>query len=52
MQPNPQKSTSLALHISKEANEFLENFAKELQIPDSRYEEAQNRYQSVGKWLC
>lgn len=38
--------------VSKEAKDFLENLAKELQIPESRYQEAQNRYRSVGDWLC
>lgn len=38
--------------ISKAASDFLEKLSIELQIPESRYIEAENRYHSVGKWLC
>ena len=30
---------------------FLEALAESLQIPDSRYEEAEDRYKAVGDWL-
>ncbi len=30
---------------------FLEELAASLQVPDSRYEEAEKRYKSVGDWL-
>lgn len=33
------------------AEEFIEKLADSLQIADSRYEEAERSYQSVGKWL-
>lgn len=50
---SPSKSLpSRAFGISKSADSFLEALAKELQIPDSRYEEAERRYKSVGQWLC
>lgn len=32
-------------------DEFLEDLAEELQIPESRYEEADSRYKAVGEWL-
>ncbi len=38
--------------ISNAANAFLDALAKELEIPDSAYDEAESRYKSVGQWLC
>lgn len=32
--------------------QFLERLARELDVPASRYQEASNRYDSVGRWLC
>lgn len=32
-------------------DEYLEALAEELQIPESRYEEAEKRYKAVGEWL-
>lgn len=37
--------------LSRTAEEFIENLAQSLEIPDSRYEEAEKRYKSVGNWL-
>lgn len=31
--------------------DYLDRLAAELEVPPSRYEEAKNRYQSVGAWL-
>ena len=38
--------------MTPEGMEFLERLVKELDVPVSRYEEAERRYQSVGDWLC
>lgn len=32
--------------------QFLERLARELDVPVSRYQEASQRYESVGRWLC
>ena len=32
-------------------NDFLKNITAELDVPASKYEEAKNRYESVGEWL-
>lgn len=37
--------------LSRTAEEFIKNLAESLEIPDSRYEEAEKRYKSVGNWL-
>lgn len=37
---------------SASATSFLDALAKELEIPDSAYDEAESRYKSVGEWLC
>lgn len=37
--------------LSKAVEEFLEDLAAALQIPDSLYEEAEQRYRSVSTWL-
>lgn len=34
------------------ASNYLESLADELEVPPSRYEEATQRYKSVGEWLC
>src|SRR5688500_8112937 len=52
MQSLSQNYPNPVFGISKSANSFLEALAKELEIPDSRYEEAERRYKSVGQWLC
>uniref|UniRef100_UPI0010472AD6 nucleotide-binding domain-containing protein n=1 Tax=unclassified Variovorax TaxID=663243 RepID=UPI0010472AD6 len=36
---------------SQAAERYLENLAAELDVPPSRYEEATDRYKSVGAWL-
>ncbi len=36
---------------TKTAEEFLEDIAEAIQIPESRYEEAANRYKSLSEWL-
>lgn len=33
------------------ASDFLEELARQLDVPPSRYEEAKRRYESVGAWL-
>ena len=33
------------------ASDFLEQLARQLDVPPSRYEEAKRRYESVGAWL-
>ena len=37
--------------ITKEAEAFLEDMAAELEVPPSRYEQARDRYRSLGEWL-
>ncbi|MGJ4923683.1 nucleotidyltransferase domain-containing protein [Bradyrhizobium sp. HKCCYLRH2015] len=37
--------------ITKEAEEFLEALAEELEIPPYRYEQAETSYKSLGEWL-
>lgn len=37
--------------ITKQAEQFLETLAKELEIPPSRYEQAEKSYKSLGEWL-
>lgn len=37
--------------VTKLAEDYIEALAKELDINDNRYEQAQNRYHSLGKWL-
>lgn len=37
--------------ISKTAEEFLEDLAAELEVPQERYEAAETSYKSVGEWL-
>lgn len=39
------------LALTKESEEFLEDLAEELSVPPSRYEDAENRYLSLGTWL-
>lgn len=34
------------------ATQYLERLARALDVPVSRYEEAERRYDSVGRWLC
>jgi pimeloyl-ACP methyl ester carboxylesterase len=37
--------------LTKEAEDFLEDMAAELEVPPSRYEQARDRYRSLGEWL-
>lgn len=37
--------------VQKQYNELLENISKELDIPPSKYQQAVERYKSVGNWL-
>lgn len=37
--------------LTKEAEEYLQDLADELEVPDSRYEQAEARYKSLGDWL-
>lgn len=39
-------------NLTQEGAEYLERLVKELDVPPSRYEEAERRYESVGEWLC
>lgn len=39
------------LLVSAEFDNFLNDLAESLEIPPSRYEEAEKRYKSVGEWL-
>lgn len=41
----------MPLILKSKQNQFLENIANELDIPPSKYEQAKERYLSVGKWL-
>lgn len=36
---------------SKNVRKFFDNLAGELDIPESRYEQAEKRYQALGRWL-
>lgn len=48
----PQQGQSTPVPpLSQAAEEFIKNLAGSLEIPDSRYEEAEKRYKSVGNWL-
>ena len=40
-----------SITLTKEAEEFLEDLAAGLEIPQSRYEQARDRYRSLGEWL-
>lgn len=37
--------------VTPEADEFLEDLGKELEIPERRYEQATTSYESLGEWL-
>lgn len=41
----------MVFRVTAAAANFLEHLAAELDVPRSRYEEAENRYHSVGDWL-
>jgi hypothetical protein len=41
----------MVLRVTAAAADFLERLALELDVPTSRYEEAESRYHSVGDWL-
>lgn len=38
-------------NTKKQLSEFLKRLADSLNISESRYKQAEERYQSVGKWL-
>jgi len=44
--------TGFNTRVTTQAQEFFEKLADMLEIADSRYEEANRRYKSVGNWLC
>lgn len=37
--------------VTKSAQDYLEALAEELEISETRYDQAHDRYQSLGKWL-
>lgn len=37
--------------LTKDAEEYLQDLADELEVPDSRYEQAERSYKSLGDWL-
>lgn len=37
--------------LTQESEEFLEDLAEELSVPESRYEQAERSYKSLGDWL-
>lgn len=41
----------MAFKVTAEAADYLERLAVELDVPTSHYEEAKDRYHSVGDWL-
>lgn len=41
----------MVFRVTAAAADFLERLALELDVPTSRYEEAESRYHSVGDWL-
>ena len=41
----------MAVTITKQAEAYLEALAKTLEIPTSRYEQAEKSYKSLGNWL-
>lgn len=41
----------MTIKITKQAETYLEALVKQLEIPPSRYEQAERSYQSLGEWL-
>ena len=41
----------MAANITKQADQYLDSLAKALEIPPSRYEQAERSYKSLGEWL-
>ncbi len=41
----------MSIRITKQADTYLEALAKALEIPPSRYEQAEKSYKSLGDWL-
>lgn len=41
----------MAIKVTSIAKNYLESLAEELEISDTRYEQAEERYQSLGRWL-
>lgn len=41
----------MAISITRQAEDYLEALAKALEIPPSRYEQAERSYKSLGDWL-
>lgn len=39
------------ISLTKEAENFLDDLAAELEVPPGRYEQARDRYRSLGEWL-
>ena len=37
--------------LTREAEEYLEDLADELEVPESRYQQAERSYKSLGEWL-
>jgi hypothetical protein len=37
--------------LTRESEEFLEDLAEELSVPESRYEQAERSYKALGEWL-
>lgn len=51
-QPAAKLNTlGVAMQFTPTAADFMERLAAEVEVPPSRYEEAKNRYESVGAWL-
>ena len=42
---------ALVKPYSKATEEFLEDLAAELEVPNERYDAAERSYKSVGEWL-
>ena len=51
--PNKSREVELdmTITITKQAEAYLESLAKALDIPTSRYEQAEKSYKSLGDWL-
>lgn len=51
-QPTIKPTTlGVTMQFTPTAADFMERLAAEVEVPPSRYEEAKNRYESVGAWL-
>lgn len=45
------QTTAAGSALTTAVEQFLENFAREIQVPDARYETAATSYKSVGNWF-